>query len=100
MGCAVGTRFAGTRTRREHVIIMAKRTVLLTVGYVDGSAQWTETYKENDGTTHGLRSEHANVANWARELVEHATRVACIWRSLTPYCRVNTEAEFWAERSV
>ena len=24
-----------------------------------------------------------------------AARVACLWRSLTPYCRVNTEAEFW-----
>ena len=26
-----------------------------------------------------------------------AARVACIWRSLTPYCRVNTEAEFWVQ---
>lgn len=25
-----------------------------------------------------------------------AARVACVWRSLTPYCRVNMEAEFWA----
>lgn len=51
------------------------RTATLTVGHdPDDGVTWPETYKENDGSTRGLRPEHTDVEKWAREIIDYFNR--------------------------